>query len=157
MAIIRSYTHPSNAHEVGVYHTLTGKINNTLVVPRNKRNRNDFPNTGAVVSYFSPPRPMPASVTIPGPIGHDGVIYTGTYAGFLGAAARPDGAEAARRGATTRRRTVWTCSTDVDAIATASPAWAAEAARGPRSAAQCDAASEARRAWTSFASRRFAC
>jgi hypothetical protein len=85
MAIIRSYTHPSNAHEVGVYHTLTGKINNTLAVPRNTRNRNDFPNTGAVVSYFSPPAAMPASVTIPRPIGHDGVVYTGTYAGFLGA------------------------------------------------------------------------
>ncbi len=85
LAIIRSYTHPSNAHEVGVYHTLTGKINNTLAVPRNMRSRNDFPNTGAVVSYFSPPSTMPASVTIPRPIGHDGVIYTGTYAGFLGA------------------------------------------------------------------------
>jgi hypothetical protein len=68
LAIIRSYTHPSNAHEVGVYHTLTGKINNTLAVPRNMRNRNDFPNTGAVVSYFSPPSTMPASVTIPRPI-----------------------------------------------------------------------------------------
>jgi hypothetical protein len=85
LAVIRSYTHPSNAHEVGVYHTLTGKINNTLVVPRNQRNRNDFPNTGAVVSHFSPPGTMPASVTIPKPIGHDGVVYTGTYAGFLGA------------------------------------------------------------------------
>src|SRR5262249_7242952 len=63
----------------------TGKINNTLAVPRNQRNRNDFPNTGAVVSYFSPAQSMPASVTIPRPIGHDGVIYTGTYAGFLGA------------------------------------------------------------------------
>lgn len=85
MAIVRSYTHPSNTHEVGVYHTLTGTINNTLAVPRNKRNRNDFPNAGAVVSYFSPPQAMPPSVTIPRPIGHDGVIYTGTYAGFLGA------------------------------------------------------------------------
>src|SRR6476646_9243387 len=85
MAIIRSYTHPSNAHEVGVYHTLTGKINNTLAVPRNMRNRNDFPHPGAVVSYFSPPQALPASVTIPCPVGHDGVIYTGTYAGFLGA------------------------------------------------------------------------
>ena len=28
---------------------------------------------------------MPASVTIPRPIGHDGVIYSGTHAGFLGA------------------------------------------------------------------------
>src|SRR6476620_7707098 len=33
MAIVRSYTHPSNVHEVGVYHTLTGKVNNTLAVP----------------------------------------------------------------------------------------------------------------------------
>jgi hypothetical protein len=49
------------------------------------RNRNDFPNPGAIVSYLSPPQAMPASVTIPKPIGHDGVIYTGTYAGFLGA------------------------------------------------------------------------
>ena len=85
LVIVRSYTHPSNAHEVGVYHTLTGKINNTLAVPRNMRNRHDFPNTGAVVSYFSPSQAMPASVTIPKPIGHDGVIYSGTYAGFLGA------------------------------------------------------------------------
>src|SRR6476620_5291268 len=38
LAIIRSYTHPSNQHEVGVYHTLTGKINNSLAVPRNQRN-----------------------------------------------------------------------------------------------------------------------
>ncbi|MGD9723191.1 MAG: DUF1501 domain-containing protein [Pirellulales bacterium] len=85
LAIIRSYTHPSNAHEVGVYHTLTGKIDNTLAVPRNQRKRSDFPNPSAVVSHFSPPGSMPASVTIPKPIGHDGVIYTGTYAGFLGA------------------------------------------------------------------------
>jgi hypothetical protein len=85
MAVIRSYTHPSNTHEVGVYHTLTGKIDNTLAVPRNQRNRNDFPNMGSVVSRFSPTSVMPASVTIPKPIGHDGVVYTGTYAGFLGA------------------------------------------------------------------------
>jgi hypothetical protein len=89
MAILRAYTHPSNLHEVGVYHTLTGKINNTLAVPRNMRNRNDFPNPGAIVSYLSPPQAMPASVTIPKPIGHDGVIYTGTYAGFLGARQHP--------------------------------------------------------------------
>lgn len=84
LAIIRSYSHPSNTHEVGVYHTLTGKIDNTLAVPRNQRSRRDFPNMGSVVSYFSTPRDLPASVTIPRPIGHDGVTYTGTYAGFLG-------------------------------------------------------------------------
>ena len=85
MAIIRSYTHPSNTHEVGVYHTLTGKVNNTLAVPRNQRNRRDFPTIGSVVSYLLPPGDLPTSVTIPRPIGHDGVTYTGTYAGFLGA------------------------------------------------------------------------
>eukprot|EP00913_Durusdinium_trenchii_P028411 g26639.t1 len=84
MAIVRSYTHPSNRHEVGVYHTLTGKINNNLAVPRNQRNRRDFPHPGSVISYFSPPGGMPATVTVPRPIGHDGVVYTGTYAGFLG-------------------------------------------------------------------------
>ncbi len=84
MCVIRSFTHPSNQHEVGVYHTLTGKVNNTLAVPRNRRNRRDFPNMGSVVARFSPPSVMPASVTVPRPIGHDGVVYTGTYAGFLG-------------------------------------------------------------------------
>ena len=83
-AIIRSLTHDSNNHEPSVYRTLTGRINNTLVVPRNQRNRNDFPNVGSVVSYFSPMGAMPAAVTIPRPIGHDGATYTGTYAGFLG-------------------------------------------------------------------------
>jgi hypothetical protein len=84
MCVIRSFTHPSNQHEVGVYHTLTGKVDNTLVVPRNRRGRRDFPNMGSVVARFSPPSVMPASVTVPRPIGHDGVVYTGTYAGFLG-------------------------------------------------------------------------
>lgn len=84
MSVIRSYTHDSNQHEVGVYHTLTGKIDNTLAVPRNRRSRRDFPNMGGIISKFSPPSALPASVTVPRPIGHDGVIYTGTHAGFLG-------------------------------------------------------------------------
>ncbi len=84
LAIVRSMSHGSNVHEASVYHTLTGKVNNTLAVPRNKRNRRDFPNVGAIVSRFSPQGAMPANVTIPRPIGHDGVVYSGTYAGFLG-------------------------------------------------------------------------
>lgn len=83
-AIIRSLTHDSNNHEPSVYRTLTGRINNTLAVPRNQRNRRDFPNVGSIVSSFSPLGPLPASVTIPRPIGHSGVTYSGTYAGFLG-------------------------------------------------------------------------
>jgi hypothetical protein len=89
MAIVRSFTHDSNTHEVGVYHTLTGKVDNTLAVPRNRRSRRDFPNFASVVSKFTPPGVLPSSVTIPRPIGHDGVVYTGTHAGFLGAAHDP--------------------------------------------------------------------
>ncbi|MGE3315381.1 MAG: DUF1501 domain-containing protein [Planctomycetaceae bacterium] len=83
-AIIRSLSHDSNNHEPSVYRTLTGRINNTLAVPRNQRNRSDFPNVGSIVSSFSPLGPLPASVTIPRPIGHSGVTYSGTHAGFLG-------------------------------------------------------------------------
>jgi hypothetical protein len=88
-AIIRSLSHDSDIHEPSVYRTLTGRINPSLRVPRNNRTRSDFPNVGAVVSAFSPLSTLPASVTIPRPIGHDGSTYAGTYAGFLGAAHDP--------------------------------------------------------------------
>jgi 2-methylcitrate dehydratase PrpD len=55
-----------------------------LSVPRNQRSRSDFPNIGSVLSYFRPPSDLPAAVTVPRPIGHSGVTYTGTYGGFLG-------------------------------------------------------------------------
>src|SRR5262249_42079441 len=89
VAVVRSVTHGSNVHEASVYHMLTGKQNPTLVVPRNARRRSDFPNLGAVVSCFSPPGSLPPSVTIPRPIGHDGVTYAGTSAGFLGPRCAP--------------------------------------------------------------------
>ncbi len=82
--IIRSMSHESNNHEPSVYHTLTGRRNPTLVVPANARKRTDFPGVGALVSAFTPPGALPASVTIPQPIGHDGFNYAGTYGGFLG-------------------------------------------------------------------------
>jgi hypothetical protein len=84
ITIIRSMTHESNNHEPSVYHTLTGRTNPSLVVPANARKRSDFPALGAVVSRFTPPSAVPASVTIPQPVGHDGFNYAGTYAGFLG-------------------------------------------------------------------------
>src|SRR4051812_1012048 len=84
LAVVRSVSHPSNEHEAGVYHMLTGRPNPSLRVPTNQRRRSDFPNVGAILSSFCPPGPLPASVTIPQPIGHDGVTYAGTYAGFLG-------------------------------------------------------------------------
>jgi hypothetical protein len=84
VAIIRSLTHPSDIHEPSVYHMLTGRQNPQLVVPRNARKRTDFPNFSSVISYFNEPGSLAASVTIPRPIGHDGVTYAGTAAGFLG-------------------------------------------------------------------------
>src|SRR5262249_16724998 len=59
LAVVRSLTHPSDNHEPSVYRMLTGKIDNTLVVPRNSRKRSDFPNVGAILSYFSEPGAMP--------------------------------------------------------------------------------------------------
>jgi hypothetical protein len=84
VAVVRSLTHPSNVHEASVYHMLTGKQNPTLISPRNFRRRSDYPNFGSVISAFSKPGVLPATVTLPRPIGHDGVTYAGTYAGFLG-------------------------------------------------------------------------
>jgi hypothetical protein len=63
---------------------LTGKQDMTFTVPRNQRRRTQFPNVSSVLSYFSEPGVLPAGVTIPRPIGHDGVTYAGTYAGWLG-------------------------------------------------------------------------
>ena len=95
-ALVRSVTHPSNNHEPSVYRTLTGRVNDTLAMPRNKRNRHDFPTIGSVLSSFTPLGPIPAAVTIPRPIGHDGVTYSGTYAGFLGGRHDPMEVEAAK-------------------------------------------------------------
>lgn len=84
VALIRSLTHPSNLHEPSVYRMFTGRRDETLVSPRNHRRRSDPPFFGSVLSSFAPPGPLPACVTIPRPVGHDGVTYAGTYAGFLG-------------------------------------------------------------------------
>jgi hypothetical protein len=84
IAFVRSLAHASDNHEPSVYHLLTGKLNPTLAVPRNQRRRGDFPFFGSVVSALTPPGNLPACVTVPRPIGHDGVTYSGTYAGFLG-------------------------------------------------------------------------
>lgn len=82
--IIRSYSHDSNNHEPSVFRSLTGKIDRSLRVPRNNRTRKFFPNVQGVVSAFTPMGAMPASVTLPRPIGHDGSTYAGTHAGWLG-------------------------------------------------------------------------
>jgi hypothetical protein len=84
-AVVRSLTHPSNNHEPSVQYMLNGKPGGPGVsFPRNHRTRSDFPNIGSVLSYFRPRGDLPAAVTVPRPIGHGGVTYTGTYGGFLG-------------------------------------------------------------------------
>ncbi len=83
-SIVRSLTHKSNDHIPSVFHTLTGRIDPTLAGAPRQRRRSDFPMIGSVVSRFSPQGGLPATATIPRPVGHDGVTYAGTYAGFLG-------------------------------------------------------------------------
>ncbi len=100
VAVVRSLSHDSNNHEPSVYRMLTGRQNPTLAVPRNQRKRSDFPYVGSMISHFTPPGGIPATVTIPRPIGHDGVTYTGTYAGFLGPRHDPLEKAAADRSAT---------------------------------------------------------
>src|SRR5262245_51587343 len=84
VAVVRSLTHGDNNHEPSVYHMMTGRKDPTLVSPRNPRKRSHPPNFASALAYFSPPSSVPANVTIPRPVGHDGVTYAGTYAGFLG-------------------------------------------------------------------------
>jgi len=84
-ALVRSLTHPSNNHEPSVQYMLSGKPGApNLAVPMNQRRRSDFPNIGSVMSSLRPFGDMPTAVTVPRPIGHSGVTYTGTHAGFLG-------------------------------------------------------------------------
>ncbi len=84
VAVVRSLSHRDNNHEPSVYHMMTGHKDPTLVSPRNPRKRNHPPNFASAISYFSPPSAVPPNVTTPRPVGHDGVTYAGTYAGFLG-------------------------------------------------------------------------
>ncbi len=84
VAVVRSLSHGDNNHEPSVYHMMTGRRDPTLVSPRNPRKRSHPPNFASALAYFAPAGPVPATVTIPRPVGHDGVTYAGTYAGFLG-------------------------------------------------------------------------
>ncbi|MBM3947495.1 MAG: DUF1501 domain-containing protein, partial [SAR202 cluster bacterium] len=90
VTVVRSVTHGSDNHEPSVYHMLTGQVDPTMVVPRNNRRRTHAPGPGAVLSCLRPSAPrVPSSVTLPRPIMHDGVKYSGTHAGWLGAAHDP--------------------------------------------------------------------
>jgi hypothetical protein len=84
VCVVRSVAHGSNIHEPSVHHMLTGRNDMQLTVPRNGRTRQHFPFFGSVLASFTPPGTLPTCVTIPRPIGHDGVTYAGTHAGFLG-------------------------------------------------------------------------
>lgn len=85
-SIVRSVTHGSDVHEVGVYHMLTGEVDQSLVVPRNNRQRRHWPGPGSILSCLRPSAAgVPSSVTLPRPVMHDGVKYAGTDAGWLGA------------------------------------------------------------------------
>jgi hypothetical protein len=90
MALVRSVTHGSDEHEVGVYHMLTGQVDAAMRVPANNRQRKHFPGPSGIISCLQPAAAnVPASVTLPRPIMHDGIKYAGTHAGWLGAGHDP--------------------------------------------------------------------
>ena len=85
LAVVRSMTHKCTEHDRSVHHALSGRpLGTARTFPANDRRRDDFPFIGSVVSAFSRPGALPASLSLPGPIAHDGVVYAGTHAGFLG-------------------------------------------------------------------------
>src|SRR6202011_2115010 len=62
IAVVRSLTHDSNIHEPSVYRMLTGKHDMPFTVPRNQRQRTQFPFIGSVVAHCSAPGRVPACV-----------------------------------------------------------------------------------------------
>jgi hypothetical protein len=84
LALVRSMSHASNDHEISIYRSLTGRVDESVVVPNHFRRRSHFPGIGAGVGRFSPAGILPTSITIPGPVWFSGVSFAGTYAGFLG-------------------------------------------------------------------------
>lgn len=90
LSIIRSLNHTTTDHGVSVYHAVTGRaMNPPRTFPGNARRRTDFPAIGSMFSYLGEKSSLPASMTIPRPVAHDGVRYSGTHAGFLGASHDP--------------------------------------------------------------------
>lgn len=85
LAIVRSLNHSATDHGVSVYHAVSGRA---MVPPRtfpaNARQRTDFPSIGSMFSFLGEKSQLPASITIPRAVAHDGVYYAGTHAGFLG-------------------------------------------------------------------------
>lgn len=85
LSIIRSLYHSTSDHGVSVYHTLTGRaMSPPRTFPSNDRRRTDFPSIGSMFSHLGQKSTLPASFSIPRPVGHDGLHYAGTHAGFLG-------------------------------------------------------------------------
>jgi hypothetical protein len=115
VAFVRSLTHRSDIHSPSVYHMLTGKQSPRLVDLQNPRKRSDFPNFASILANFSEPGAMPATVTVPRPIGHDGITYAGTHAGFLGPRYDPLEMRAANR-SSDRPTHAMTLPPDVDRV-----------------------------------------
>ena len=85
LSIIRSLVHATTDHQTAVYHALTGRVMlPPRIFPANRRQRTDFPSLGAMFSYLGEKSQLPASLSIPRAVAHDGVYYAGTHAGMLG-------------------------------------------------------------------------
>lgn len=92
LAIVRSLMHNTTDHQTAVYHALTGRVMlPPRIFPANDRRRTDFPSIGSMFSYLGQNGKslLPASMSIPRAVAHDGLYYAGTHAGFLGSTHDP--------------------------------------------------------------------
>ncbi|MEZ6148055.1 MAG: DUF1501 domain-containing protein [Planctomycetaceae bacterium] len=87
-AIIRSMTHSSNAHDIGIKYTLLA--DSTDKGPADPPSRSDHPGMGGILrSLLGETGRLPAWVTVPRPFTTGSRYYRGQTGGFLGATHDP--------------------------------------------------------------------
>lgn len=89
LAVIRSMTHESNVHDIGILYTLLAdsKVPSTIAYPPT---REDHPGIGAILkSLLGDQGKLPAWVTVPRPFTTGKRFYKGQSGGFLGPAFDP--------------------------------------------------------------------
>jgi hypothetical protein len=86
-ALIRSVTHSEGNHPAGCYWMITGHRYPRPSALAAAMSRQDQPHYGSVLAQLkpSPPRKLPAFVTLPEQMNPNGPIRAGQHAGFLGA------------------------------------------------------------------------
>ncbi len=85
-AVVRSLTHPSNAHSAGHHMMLTGRTDLPEGFDPNKPKSGDWPSIAALANRLLPPRNnLPPAIVLPDKIVHStGRVIPGQFGGMLG-------------------------------------------------------------------------